>query len=89
MGMIEANGGALAIASAIDPTSNGVFRLDASSLLEIAADQGANDKMSFVGSGGELVVDAAQKFGLNVGSTRRHWGAARSTLQVMGAGMYC
>ncbi len=67
-GTIEANGGTLAIAGAIDPASSGVFRLDASSLLEIAADQGAQDKMSFVGTGGELIIDAAAKFGLNVGS---------------------
>ncbi len=67
-GTIEANGGTLAVAGAIDPASSGVFRLDASSLLEIAADQGAQDKMSFVGTGGELIIDAAQIFGLNVGS---------------------
>ncbi len=67
-GTIEANGGTLAVAGAIDPASSGVFRLDASSLLEIAANQGAQDKMSFVGTGGELIIDAAAKFGLNVGS---------------------
>ncbi len=42
-GTIEANGGKLAIATAIDPASTGVFRLDATSFLEIAADQGADE----------------------------------------------
>ncbi|HET6196412.1 MAG TPA: hypothetical protein VFE12_11675, partial [Acetobacteraceae bacterium] len=68
-GTIEANGGTLAIATAIDPASSGVFQLDASSVLEIAADQGAGGKISFLGAGGELIIDAAQKFGLNVGSS--------------------
>ena len=68
-GTIEAKGGTLAIATAIDPASSGVFQLDASSLLEIAADQGAADRMSFLGTGGELIIDAAAKFGLNVGSS--------------------
>ncbi len=59
-GTIEANDGKLAIASAVDPASSGLFRLDASSLLEIAADQGAADRMNFLGTGGELVIDAAE-----------------------------
>jgi hypothetical protein len=67
-GTIEANGGTLAVATAVDPASSGMFRLDAASLLEIAADQGAKDKMSFLGAGGELIIDEVEKFGLNVGS---------------------
>jgi hypothetical protein len=67
-GTIEANGGTLAIAGTIDPTSTGVFQIDASSLLELAADQGAADKMKFLGVGGELIIDDATKFGLQVGS---------------------
>ncbi len=66
-GTIEAVGGKLVVASAIDPASPGVFQLDASSILEIAADQGAADKMKFVGAG-KLIIDAVQKFGLNAGS---------------------
>jgi hypothetical protein len=69
LGTIEANGGTLAIATAIDPASGGVFQLDASSFLEIAEDQGAGDTMSFLGAGGELIIDDVQKFGLNVGAS--------------------
>jgi hypothetical protein len=68
-GTIAANGGTLDVASAVDPASSGTFELTAASVLEIAADQGAGDRMSFIGAGGELVIDDWQKFGLNVGST--------------------
>jgi hypothetical protein len=64
----SAQAGALAIATPIAPASTGVFQLDASSLLEIAADQGAADKMHFLGAGGALIIDVAAKFGLNVGT---------------------
>ena len=38
------------------------------SLLEIGADTGANNKISFLGASGDrLVVDAAAQFGTNVG----------------------
>ncbi len=67
-GTIEANGGTLAIATAIDPASSGTFELNASSVLEIAADQGTADTMSFLGPS-ELIIDDVGKFGLNVGTS--------------------
>jgi hypothetical protein len=67
-GTIEAQGGTLALATTVGPGSTGIFQIDSSSLLEIAADQGAADKMKFLGAGGELIIDNAQKFGLQVGS---------------------
>jgi hypothetical protein len=68
-GTIAANGGTLDIASAVDPGCSGVFQIGTSSVLEIAADQGAADRMSFIGPSGELVVDDAGKFGLGVGTS--------------------
>ncbi len=68
-GTIEAHGGTLAVATAVDPTSSGVFVLDAASVLEIAADQGAADTMKFLGAGAGLIIDDAGKFGLNVGTS--------------------
>jgi hypothetical protein len=56
----------LDVTGSIGVASSGVFQLNASSLLEIAADPGAGDKMNFLGTG-ELMIDAAAKFGLNVG----------------------
>ncbi len=58
----------LDVTNAVDAASSGIFQLNASSLLELAADQGAGDKMNFLGTG-ELIVDAAAKFGLNVGGS--------------------
>jgi hypothetical protein len=57
----------LDVTGSVDATSSGIFQLNASSLLEIAADRGAADKMRFLGTG-KLTIDAAAKFGLNVGT---------------------
>jgi hypothetical protein len=43
-----------------------VFVLDAASVLEIAADQGASDRIRFLGES-ELILDDVGKFGLHVG----------------------
>jgi hypothetical protein len=56
----------LAVTSAIDPASTGVFQLNSSSLLEVAANVGSGDRISFLGSS-ETIVDKASLFGTNVG----------------------
>jgi len=56
----------LTVTGAIDPTSTGVFQLNSSSLLEIAANVGSGDRISFLGSS-ETIVDKASLFGTNVG----------------------
>ena len=44
-----------------------MFILNNSSLLEVAVDTGASNKMSFIGSTSQLTVDAVGQFGTNVG----------------------
>jgi hypothetical protein len=56
----------LSVTVAVDPASTGLFELTDSSL-EIAANVGAGDRMSFLGSTSELIIDAASLFGANVG----------------------
>jgi hypothetical protein len=62
-----ANGASLAVTSAVDPTSAGVFKLAGGSTLEVAAAIGTNTKMSFLGSDDRLVIDHFESFGTNVG----------------------
>jgi hypothetical protein len=45
------------------------LQIGASSVLEVAADQGSADRISFVGAGGAMIVDDAGKFGVNVGAS--------------------
>ena len=56
----------LHVTTAVDPASTGIFKLDASSLLEVLADKGISNKIQFIGTG-ELIVDKAANFGTNVG----------------------
>jgi hypothetical protein len=60
--------GTLAVTTAIGAASSGVFLLENSGVLEVAADKGHGNQMQFV-SPSELIVDTAANFGTNVGST--------------------
>jgi hypothetical protein len=59
--------GSLAVSSAIDPSSTGVFQIDNNATLEVAADTGTQTQISFLAAGG-LVIDNAAWFGTNVGT---------------------
>ena len=63
-----ASSASLHVTTAVDPASTGIFKLDASSVLEVLADKGTSDKIQFIGTG-ELIVDKAANFGTNVGKT--------------------
>jgi hypothetical protein len=63
-----ATGGTLDVAASVDPLSSGLFQISANSLLEIAANTGAADRMQFFGAG-TLTIDAAAQFGAQVGTT--------------------
>jgi hypothetical protein len=63
-----AAGGTLDVTASVDPLSNGLFQINANSLLEIAANTGAADRMKFLGAG-KLTIDAAAQFGAHVGTT--------------------
>ena len=66
-GTVEATGGTLDLTGSVDPASTGLFTINTASLLEIAADTGAGNTMSFIGSSGELAIDAVAQFGTHVG----------------------
>jgi hypothetical protein len=61
----------LDITGSIDPASTGSFSINTTSLLEVAADTGSANKMSFVvgTTGDKLAIDTVASFGSNVGST--------------------
>jgi hypothetical protein len=61
-------GGSLNITAAVNPASTGLFVLNTGSLLEIAADVGSGNQLSFLGSS-EAIVDKASLFGTNVGQS--------------------
>jgi hypothetical protein len=63
-----AAGGSLDLTAAADPASAGLFVLNANSLLEVAADVGSGNQMSFLGAS-EAIIDAASLFGTNVGQS--------------------
>jgi hypothetical protein len=52
----------LTVTGAIDPASTGVFQLNSNSLLEVAANVGSGDRISFLGSS-ETIIDKASLFG--------------------------
>ena len=56
------------VTAAVNPISTGIFELNSASVLEVLADTGANNQMKFLGAG-EVVIDHAASFGINVGST--------------------
>jgi hypothetical protein len=56
----------LTVTDAVKPASAGVFQLNSNSLLEIAANVGSGDRISFLGSS-ETIIDKASLFGTNVG----------------------
>jgi hypothetical protein len=64
------NGASLAISSALDPSSSGIFQLTGQSTLEIAAALGTNAKIQFLGSAptNKLTIDSAANFGTGVGT---------------------
>ena len=66
-GTVEATGGTLDLAGSVDPASSGLFAINTASLLEIAADTGTTNTMRFIGSSGELAIDAVAQFGTHVG----------------------
>ncbi len=60
----------LHVTGSVNPASTGIFVLTNNSLLEVAADTGGSNQMSFLGaSGDKLVIDAVSSFGSNVGTT--------------------
>ena len=61
-------GGSLTIGTAIDPSSTGLFLLDGSAHMEVAAALGTNTKISFA-TGSDLLIDNTSQFGINVGSS--------------------
>ena len=79
-GTIEALGGTLVVAGTVDPSSSGIFILGNNSALEISADLGTSNSMSFM-TAGTLTIDAATQFGIGVGTTSytgpllQHFGA--------------
>jgi fibronectin-binding autotransporter adhesin len=62
-----AAGATLAITSAVDPASTGIFELNAGALLSIAADTGPADRIAFLAGATLAIADAAQ-FGTGVGT---------------------
>jgi hypothetical protein len=52
-GTVEATGGTLDLTGSVDPASTGLFTINTASRPEIAADTGAGNTMSFIGSSGE------------------------------------
>jgi hypothetical protein len=59
----------LHVIASVNPASTGLFVLTNASMLEVAADTGTGNKISFLGASGDaLVVDAVAQFGTNVGS---------------------
>ena len=63
-----AAGGTLQVTGAVNPASTGIFQLNNTSILELSADKGASNQMKFLGAG-EVIVDNAANFGINVGTT--------------------
>src|SRR5262252_3354494 len=59
--------GSLAVSTAIDPSSTGVFQIGNNATLEVAADTSTQTHISFLAAGG-LVIDNAASFGTNVGT---------------------
>lgn len=58
----------LDVSASVNSASAGLFVLTNASLLEVAADTGAGNQISFLGaSGDKLIVDAVASFGTNVG----------------------
>ena len=57
------------VTAAVNPISTGIFELNSASVLEVLADTGANNQMKFLGAG-EVVIDHAASFGINVGIPR-------------------
>jgi hypothetical protein len=60
--------GSLDVSGAVDPASDGVFRLDNAARLEVASALGTNERISFA-QGSQLTVDNASLFGVNIGTT--------------------
>jgi hypothetical protein len=60
--------GSLHLTGSVNPASTGLFVLTNAALLEVAADTGASNQISFLGtSGDKLVIDVVGQFGGNVG----------------------
>jgi parallel beta-helix repeat protein len=65
-----ATGGSLDVSSAVDPSSTGIFQLQGTATLEIAAVLGSNAKIQFLGSApsAKLTIDNVANFGTHVGT---------------------
>ena len=60
--------GSLAVSTAIDASSTGLFQLGNGATFEVAAATGTTTKINFQGSNSELIIDNAASFGTNVGT---------------------
>ena len=60
--------GSLAVSTAIDASSTGLFQLGNGATFEVAAATGTTTKINFQGSTSELIIDNAASFGTNVGT---------------------
>jgi hypothetical protein len=60
--------GSLKIATAVNPASAGQFGILSGATLEVASDQATNSQIDFL-SAGQLTIDNAALFGVNVGTT--------------------
>jgi hypothetical protein len=69
-GTVMVSTGTLDLASAVDPTSSGVFQLNGHGTLEIAAIIGSASKIQFLGATptNRLIIDSVANFGTHVGS---------------------
>ncbi|MBS0643701.1 MAG: hypothetical protein JSS43_27890 [Proteobacteria bacterium] len=57
----------LTVTGSVAAASSGIFILNNAAVLEVAADTGNANRMSFIGSTSRLIVDAVASFGTNVG----------------------
>jgi hypothetical protein len=60
--------GSLKISTAVNPASAGQFGILSGGTLEVASDQATNSQIDFLGAG-QLTIDNAALFGVNVGTT--------------------
>ena len=68
--LIIAAGGTLDVTGSVATTSTGTFEIGNGSTLSIAANTGTTDKIKFLGSSGDLVIDSTSNFGNGVIGTK-------------------
>jgi hypothetical protein len=74
--------GALDVATSLDPSSSGIFQLNAAASLEVAAALGTNVRIAFLGPS-KLTIDSVATFGSVTGATSLYLGPL---LQSVGVG---